>query len=99
MKIPPGYRYVLPRSERARIYVHRKVVNALRVYARHKGVTLAEAAFLIITKGFSVAFREDPRHEFFRPIHLLMCDAYEKATGQKLPDHIRNKTWFGFLEK
>ncbi len=99
-KLPKGFRYVLKASDRTFIPVDKNTRESLRRYAKSKGMTLGEATWLIIMKGFLMLFQEDPRHEFWIPVHQKMIELWEKKTGQKVPEHIREKTRFpGLFER
>ena len=94
LKLPKGFRYVLEAGDRASITVDKDTHEALRQYAKSKGMRISEATWFIIMKGFLGVFQEDPRHKFCLPIHQKMIELWEKKTGEKVPDHIKEKTKF-----
>ncbi len=97
-KKTPGYKYVLGEKERCNIQVHPSVHKCIKVYADSKNMTITEATWELLRRGFQSALGEDPRHDMWLPIHRHFCDMWEKRTGEKVPKRIRIMRRFPFLD-
>lgn len=78
-----GYRYIVAKKDRVTIEVSRELHQALKIYARYKGLrSLTEALWRTVTIGIRYDLAgADPKDEKIMGLHRAMVKQFENIYG------------------